>query len=67
MAINNLLAQKRLHFLTDSPSNKLLVNQLRVFPTGQHDDGPDSLQLATVAINHLLQGKKNYKPIVYKA
>ncbi|MBR9804133.1 phage terminase large subunit [bacterium] len=28
-----------------SPSNELLISQLREFPLGRHDDGPDSLEM----------------------
>ncbi|MCA9237528.1 MAG: hypothetical protein KDA44_18770 [Planctomycetales bacterium] len=41
-----LLSQGRLRFLASSPSTQLLVDQLRDFPLGTHDDGPDSLEMA---------------------
>ena len=40
------LSQRRLRFLADSPSTRLLVDQLRDFPNGAHDDGPDALEMA---------------------
>jgi predicted phage terminase large subunit-like protein len=40
------LSQRRLRFLRNSPSTTLLVDQLRDFPTGMHDDGPDALEMA---------------------
>jgi predicted phage terminase large subunit-like protein len=40
------LAQKRLRFKGDSPGARLLVEQLRDFPNGDHDDGPDALEMA---------------------
>ncbi len=40
------LSQRRLRFLSTSPSTKLLVDQLRDFPLGSHDDGPDALEMA---------------------
>jgi predicted phage terminase large subunit-like protein len=40
------LAQRRLRFKTRSPGTALLVQQLRDFPQGEHDDGPDSLEMA---------------------
>ena len=40
------LSQRRLRFLASSPSSHLLVDQLRDFPTGAHDDGPDALEMA---------------------
>jgi hypothetical protein len=40
------LSKRRLRFLTNSPSTQLLVDQLRDFPNGAHDDGPDALEMA---------------------
>ena len=40
------LSQQRLRFLRASPSTQLLVEQLRDFPAGAHDDGPDALEMA---------------------
>ncbi len=40
------LSQRRLRFLASSPSTRLLVDQLRDFPTAAHDDGPDALEMA---------------------
>ena len=40
------LAQRRMRFLAGSPGTQLLVEQLRDFPLGQHDDGPDALEMA---------------------
>jgi predicted phage terminase large subunit-like protein len=40
------LAPDSLRFKRDSPGARLLVNQLRDFPCGQYDDGPDALDMA---------------------
>ncbi len=40
------LAQRKLRFLQRSPGTQLLVDQLRDFPLGTHDDGPDALEMA---------------------
>jgi len=40
------LASRRLRFKSDSPGTRLLVEQLKEFPVGDHDDGPDSLEMA---------------------
>lgn len=40
------LASGRLRFKTHSPGSRLLVEQLKEFPAGQHDDGPDALEMA---------------------
>ena len=40
------LASGRLKFKSGSPGTQLLVNQLKDFPIGDHDDGPDALEMA---------------------
>jgi len=40
------LAGKQLRFKSDSPSTRLLVEQLTEFPIASHDDGPDALEMA---------------------
>jgi predicted phage terminase large subunit-like protein len=40
------LSQRRLRFLANSPSTRMLVDQLRDFPNAAHDDGPDALEVA---------------------
>jgi len=44
--LSPLLAQRRLTFRAASAGTRLLVNQLRDFPCGDHDDGPDALEMA---------------------
>jgi len=44
--LGKLLSNKKLRFKNDSPSVKLLVEQLKNFPVGDHDDGPDALEMA---------------------
>jgi predicted phage terminase large subunit-like protein len=44
--ITPLLAQHKLKFKRDSRGARLLVEQLRDFPNGDHDDGPDALEMA---------------------
>jgi predicted phage terminase large subunit-like protein len=39
------LSARRLRF-RDTPGTRLLVEQLREFPVGDHDDGPDALEMA---------------------
>ncbi len=41
-----LLSMKRLRFKSNSPSTQLVVDQLRDFPTADHDDGPDAIEMA---------------------
>jgi predicted phage terminase large subunit-like protein len=40
------LATGRFRFKAQSPATRLLVDQLRQFPLGDHDDGPDALEMA---------------------
>jgi predicted phage terminase large subunit-like protein len=45
--LSSLLSQHRLRFrVTKGGSTRLLVDQLRDFPLGTHDDGPDALEMA---------------------
>jgi len=44
--LGRLLAGKKLRFKNNSPSARLLVEQLKTFPVGDHDDGPDALAMA---------------------
>ena len=50
------LAQRRLRFKAGSPATALLVEQLREFPVGAHDDGPDALEMAIRLADRLCQG-----------
>jgi len=40
------LAARRLRFKPHSPGTHMLVEQLKMFPAGDHDDGPDALEMA---------------------
>jgi predicted phage terminase large subunit-like protein len=40
------LSRRSIRFLRGCASTELLVNQLRDFPLGSHDDGPDALEMA---------------------
>ena len=44
------LAEGRFKFKRNSPGARLLVQQLRDFPNGDHDDGPDALEMALRAL-----------------
>jgi predicted phage terminase large subunit-like protein len=52
-----MLSQKRLKFLRGSPATRLLVDQLRDFPIGAHDDGPDALEMALRQAGDMLSGE----------
>ena len=49
-----LLHAKKLRFKNDSPATRLLVEQLKTFPMGDHDDGPDALEMAVRMAEQLL-------------
>jgi predicted phage terminase large subunit-like protein len=51
------LSQQRLRFLAGSGSTRLLVDQLRDFPVGAHDDGPDALEMALRLAEELWRGR----------
>ena len=44
--LGSYLSLRRFRFCSPSPSCRLLVEQLRSFPAGSHDDGPDALEMA---------------------
>jgi hypothetical protein len=48
------LSGRRLRFKADSPSTSLLVEQLKEFPAGDYDDGPDALEMAIRLAGELL-------------
>jgi predicted phage terminase large subunit-like protein len=55
------LAQRRLRFKSHSPGTALLVQQLRDFPVGDHDDGPDALEMALRLMIELWNGKQEQR------
>jgi predicted phage terminase large subunit-like protein len=51
------LSQRRLRFLSKSVSTRMLVDQLRDFPLGAHDDGPDALEMAIRLAETVMSGE----------
>jgi predicted phage terminase large subunit-like protein len=51
------LAQRKLRFKSRSPGTTLLIQQLRDFPVGDHDDGPDALEMALRLMIELWKGR----------
>lgn len=47
------LARGEFRFLRGSHGSRMLVDQLRCFPQGAHDDGPDSLEMAVKLAQHV--------------
>lgn len=56
------LSQRTIRFKANSVGTKLLVDQLRDFPVAEHDDGPDSLEMALRVMIELWNGRKANKP-----
>ncbi|HEX4150199.1 MAG TPA: phage terminase large subunit, partial [Pirellulales bacterium] len=50
------LAAGRMRFKAASPATALLVEQLRDFPLGDHDDGPDAVEMAVRLAGEMLAG-----------
>ncbi|MDO4557470.1 MAG: hypothetical protein Q4C47_00695, partial [Planctomycetia bacterium] len=44
--LSPLISGRRFRFLGSSPGVRILVDQLQTFPAGDHDDGPDALEMA---------------------
>jgi predicted phage terminase large subunit-like protein len=57
------LSQRRLRFKSGCPSTRLLVEQLRDFPAGDHDDGPDALEMAIRMASAMEQGLHHRDPL----
>jgi len=45
--LSQYVINRELRFKADSPGCRLLVEQLMDFPLGDHDDGPDALEMCT--------------------
>lgn len=56
------LAQGAIRFRGGHPGTRLLVHQLREFPLGQHDDGPDSLEMALRCMIELWNTRRANQP-----
>lgn len=53
------ISQGSIRFKAGCPSTKLLVQQLRDFPTSDHDDGPDALEMALRSMIEVHNGRAN--------
>lgn len=51
------LSSRRVRFKSNSPSTRLLVEQLREFPIADHDDGPDALEMAIRLAEQVFDGR----------
>lgn len=59
LGIGHYLANRRIKFKRGSKGAALLVEQLRDFPLGDHDDGPDSLETALRTGEAIIAGAMN--------
>ena len=59
------LSSKRLH-IRNTPHNQLLLAQMKSFPTGQHDDGPDALCLGAIAFADLVRQVRQPPPMPHR-
>lgn len=57
-SLTPFLKQRRIRFRANNHGTALLVDQLREFPTGEHDDGPDSLEMAIRLLMKLFAGEE---------
>lgn len=55
--LTQALAERRMRFKSRSPGTALLVQQLRDFPNGDHDDGPDALEMGRRLAIELVNGR----------
>lgn len=55
-ALGALLQARIVRLKRGSPGAALLLNQLREFPVGEHDDGPDALEMAARLMSELRAG-----------
>jgi predicted phage terminase large subunit-like protein len=65
--LGSYLAQRKMRFKENTPGTALLIRQLRDFPAGQHDDGPDALEMALQLAIQLHNDKVEAMPVRMKA
>jgi hypothetical protein len=54
--LGGYLAHDRIRFKSNCPDTQLLIDQCLDFPSGDHDDGPDSLEMAIRLAEQLTMG-----------
>jgi predicted phage terminase large subunit-like protein len=57
--LSPFLRAGKLRFKAGSRGAEMLVDQMRDFPTGQHDDGPDALEGAIRLMQYMLNPQQN--------
>lgn len=61
------LGQRKLRFKRNSPGTRLLVQQLKEFPTGDKDDGADALEVARRVGIDLHNNRRTVRPRGWRA
>lgn len=56
------LRERRVRLKRGSSSTALLLNQLREFPVGDHDDGPDAMEMALRRMEEIMIGPPSAEP-----
>lgn len=56
--LSPLITSRKIKYRRNSPGVKLLLQQLQDFPTGDHDDGPDALEIGVRTLQWLQDGTK---------
>lgn len=64
-SLTQYFAKRRIRFKGGSRGAQLLVEQLRDFPLGDHDDGPDALEMAIRLAAELLHRVREPAPWDY--
>src|SRR5262249_3040156 len=62
--LTKYLTRGVLRFKGNSAGARLVVRQLRDFPNGDHDDGPDALEMAVRLSNQLGRGAAEPEPVM---
>lgn len=66
-SVGPYLAKSRFRFRNNA-GTRLLVQQLRDFPEGEHDDGPDALEMSIRMLDHMLgHAPSNGAPMILRA
>jgi predicted phage terminase large subunit-like protein len=66
-SLGTYLAQRKIRFKAGSAGAELLLAQLRDFPVGVHDDGPDALHMAERMLFTLIRGTGDKGPQLLRA
>lgn len=60
--LGGYLGKRRLRFNRGVPGVELLIKQLKAFPKGDYDDGPDALEMAVRRLNVMAGERMEFEP-----